>query len=241
MKKIGLLGCMSNLAADFYLEKLVERMPKMKQKPFELIADLEANLRLGQLLLEAKHVDQLAEETQRLIKWFEVLGVELIVIPSLSLHVLANFVQRRTRIPLLRMDDCLVKYCAQLESYRRIAILSTEAAGGKFMPDLRTKISNLEGHEVLPVDWFTSFTLREVYNCDVDFMNSSDGRQVWYDYFDAVYDFSNKADAIIVGSVEMTKLFETKNQIAFTWQGRYVPRISVVDIHMEAIAQACLT
>lgn len=84
MKKIGLLGCMSNLAADFYLEKLVERMPKMKQKPFELIADLEANLRLGQLLLEAKHVDQLAEETQRLIKWFEVLGVELIVIDRKS-------------------------------------------------------------------------------------------------------------------------------------------------------------
>lgn len=235
MRTFGLLSGMSDYSADFYLKLINQRMLEREGRQANAVLCASMRWRIGELA-RAGRWDDLAEEMVRAVKTMQQAGAEFVVIPSFTLHRLADAVEAGSGMPILRMDDCAVRAIVRSKK-KCIAILSADVTGQEFLCEFQQRTRGCECF------WCGAYTMVDLNRITLENRprNKSLYRDCFWTYIEGLHDLMETGAEIILNcSVEMTRMVGVQNVRMDLKQAAFkVPVLNVIDLHVEAVVQAC--
>lgn len=237
MKSFGLVGGMSEYAAEFYLDAIEKMMVRLEGRRADVVMRTGTIWRVGQLAREGRW-DDVVTEIVGAARDMRRAGAEFVVIPSFSLHRVADAVMAESGVPILRLDDCVVEKVAQLNC-QEIAVLGAGTQGDEFTKAFYGQLVNSMGQEMqvygaLAGIEFGPITLAN-QPCDKRLR-----RKHLFTYLEEVKNVEDYVKVIFNCSVEMTRMIGRRTaQCSVKSRAGWVPIINAMDLHVRAIVQAC--
>lgn len=238
MRTFGLLSGMSDYSADFYLKLINRRMLEREGRQANVVPCASTRWRIGELA-RAERWDDLAEEMIRAVKIMRQAGAEFVVIPSFTLHRLADVVEAESEIPILRLDDCMARAIVRSKK-QRVALLGADVAGRGFLQDFCQRIGQRECF------WCGAYTMVDLNHItrDNQARNESLARSCFWTYIEGLQELAeNGAELVLNCSVEMTRMIGVQNaRVSLKERPSFkAPVLVAVDLHVNATVQACLS
>lgn len=236
--KIGIMGGMSDFAVEFYLKMLDRLMIKLEVRSAEFVTHEKTERRIGQLA-RAGCWDDVVSEMVKAARVMQRAGAEFVVIPSFSLHRVADAVAKESGVSILRMDDCVVEAAAKMD-YQKVAVLSSaKVSGEEFTEEFCNKLVNSKGCKMRDYGGLAA----------IEFSPITLGNQPWskklrraylWTYVEELANVEGCVEVIFNCSVEMTRIIGSRAAQMPTGRDGSIPIFNAVDLHGEAIVRACL-
>lgn len=237
MKTFGLLGGMSDYTTKFYLDAIDGLMMKLEGRQANVVVRASATWRIGQLAREG-YWNDVALEMVEVAQEMRRAGAEFVVIPSFSLHRVAEAVATESGVPILRMDDCIVEKVTQLNC-QKIAILSAVTMNDEFMKTLCGRLVNAREDEMQVCGSWSAIEFKAITLANQP-RDEKLRRKHLLTYLEEVQDVETRAKVIFNCSVEMTRMIGRRTaQCSIKSKAGWVPIINAMDLHVRAIVQAC--
>lgn len=237
MKTLGILGGMSDYASGFYLN-MINQMINLEGRTADTVICAGAVWRIGKLAREGRWND-VAQEMIKAAREMHRAGADFVVIPSFSLHRVADMVAAESGVSILRMDDCIVETVAKL-GCRKVAVLSSaEIADKEFMGVFYNRLVNSEGYKTRIFGTMATIEFSPITLANQPYSEGLRRKHLWT-FLEEVVNVEESAEVIFNCSVEMTRMLGVRTvQEPIKTQNGMIPIIDAADLHVRAIVQAC--
>lgn len=237
MRTVGIIGGMSDYAVEFYCRSINARTMELKVRSDEVVTHECSAGRIGQLAREGRWDDVVAEMVDA-AREMRRAGADFVVIPSFSLHRVAEVVAKESGVPLLRMDDCVVKKVAKLKC-QRIAVLSAGVAGEEFLQTFRKRLVDSEGHNIKIYGGAATIEYSPITLANQPYSSEQRRKHLWT-YLEETQDVEDYVEAIFNCSAEMTRMIGMRTVLEpLKTKNGLIPIMDAVDLHVRAIVSAC--
>lgn len=234
MGRFGLLDGMSDYATRFYLGQINRQMMLLEGRRADVVLCMGG--RHWNRLVRNGDWDELTEEMIAKVKVMRRAGAKFVVIPSFTLHRVADVVQAESGVPVLRMDDYVARAVATMKA-QRVAIISTNLMGWGYLEDFYQRMG---GHECVYCKNWSQLGVNQIALENRIYDKETRRRRLWT-YVEAVGGISDRVDAILNCSVEMTRMVGLRNvRKPFKEEARWLPVVNAVDLHIAAIVRVAL-
>lgn len=234
MGRFGLLDGLSDYAARFYLRQINQQMLLLEGRRADVVLFREG--RFQNWLVQEERWEELAEEMITKVKLMRRAGAEFVVIPSFTLHRVADAVQAESGVPILRMDDCLVQAVARMPG-RKLGIVSTTWMGWDWLGSFEQRLG---GRIRMYPRIATRVDIDRIALENRSYDEWTRRKRLWA-YVEAAGEMIDRVDVILNCSVEMARMVGLRNvRKPFKEGTREIPVVNAMDLHIAAIVQAAL-